>query len=266
MMIGTSDSARMARHTSRPEISGSIRSRMTKRMLRPEAVDRPPPIARHGDREPLALEVVPDRIGERRLVLDDQDGGGGSRAGAASSRSSGSALIRSPPGGRIGELPNSPVRRNPDLLGDVDGVVTHPLEGARRHVRRAGPNRAAKDRRRASAPRGGCSGSADPRVVHGWYLERQLQVTAAQRLPSPCGPWRPPACPSLRSAGALSGCRASLVHRYIFATFTAWSPMRSRCRSQWRMAEISRRSCATGDCRASICSTSLSIFRYRSSI
>ena len=72
-MIGTSDSLRsvrraMAGHLGEHEVQDHERRR-----VRAERLDRAAPA--HADAWNPPLEVVPDRVRERLLVLDDQDAG-----------------------------------------------------------------------------------------------------------------------------------------------------------------------------------------------
>src|SRR5262245_30716275 len=120
-MIGTSESERIVRHRSRPETSGSMRSRITREggSLRKRSSARRPSGATE--------TVYPSRS---RLY----------RTESARDSSSSTTRMRAPSGcigggnaagmGRVGELAELARDQEPNLLADVDGVVPHPLERA----------------------------------------------------------------------------------------------------------------------------------------
>ena len=74
MMIGTCERVRISRHTSTPEMRGSITSSSTSCGLRGvEPLDRLGAVGGHLDTEAFALERDPQRVAVRLLVVDDED-------------------------------------------------------------------------------------------------------------------------------------------------------------------------------------------------
>src|SRR3990172_4320413 len=124
MMMGTSEPERIVRHRSRPETSGSIRSRMTRaggsarnrsRALRPSVAR----LTRYPSRSRLyrtvsARETSSSTTRIRTLSVDIGDDAAGVRG--------------------VGELPELPREQERNLLGDVDRVVSDALEGSRGKV------------------------------------------------------------------------------------------------------------------------------------
>ena len=88
MMIGTSRcAAQLARQTSRPSPSGSVQVEQHEVGLDPlgELAARSAAVRGDDRLEALARERLGERLGDRRLVLDEQDRGGGRACGATSS-------------------------------------------------------------------------------------------------------------------------------------------------------------------------------------
>ncbi len=74
MMIGTCDRVRISRHTSTPEMRGSITSSSTScGLLCVEHLDRLGTVSGRLDAEPFAFERNAQRVAVRLLVVDHQD-------------------------------------------------------------------------------------------------------------------------------------------------------------------------------------------------
>src|SRR3990170_7164854 len=125
MMIGTAESALIARQTSSPDISGSMRSRITSEGCSARSSSRA--------RRPSAATVTlnPPRSRLYRSVSASDSSSSTTRMRAVTvAHTSASTRVRSDVGGvgGVGELPELAREQEPDLLTDVHGVIAHPFE------------------------------------------------------------------------------------------------------------------------------------------
>src|SRR3990170_4560288 len=115
MITGTDDSRRIARQTSRPVTSGSIRSRITR--SGPESRNR------SSARLPSAATSTANPSRSRLYRIDSDRGSSTTRIRPWPSAPRADLRV-----GCIGELLELAGQQERDLLSDVDGVVAHPLE------------------------------------------------------------------------------------------------------------------------------------------
>src|SRR5262245_1783171 len=123
-MIGTSDSARSVRQTSSPDISGSMRSRITSdggSERNASSARRPSPATETWNPSRSRLYRTESARDSSSSTTRMRDVSVGIRGDAARV-------------GGVRELAELARDEERDLLADVDGVVPHPLEGPSRHV------------------------------------------------------------------------------------------------------------------------------------
>src|SRR3954447_18265587 len=206
-----------------------------------EPFDRTPPVLRDGDRVPLSLERIPDRLGERLLVLDEQD----PPRRSAHSWTSCEASVNSR---------NSPVIRNPTC--SAMSTAWSPTRSSARETRFMCNPQSSADGSSASLSAskwlarfnrstgasifGSCRVRSRSRRSNASIAVRSIRTTRSRisRI------W--PRIVSLPGRSSVNRCSLAML--------TAWSPVRSRSRFTWMIAETSRRSAATGVWSASVCS------------
>src|SRR5688572_6853587 len=120
MITGTDDSSRIARHTSSPVTSGSIKSRITR--SGPESRNR------SSARLPSAATSTANPSRSRLYRIDSAREASSSTTRIRPWPSAPRAHLRM---GCVGELLELAGQEERDLLPDVNGVIAHPLELAR---------------------------------------------------------------------------------------------------------------------------------------
>src|SRR5215217_936126 len=172
MMIGTSESDRIVRHTSRPETSGSMRSRITR--------DGGSVRKRSSARRPSGATET-EYPSRSRLY----------RTESASDSSSSTTRIRVPSGcirghatgmGRVGELAELARDQERDLLADVDGVVAHALERTGGQVHVHAPFQRPRLVRELGDLEVHVAVQPVDRIVHLRQPQAELEVATAQRV------------------------------------------------------------------------------------
>src|SRR6266487_3036475 len=218
-----------------------------------EPLDRLPPVEGHRHRVPILLERVADRFGERFLVLHQED----PALRVAHGCTSWEASVNSR---------NSPVIRK--LTCSAMSTALSPTRSSARAARfmcnpqsSAAGSSASFNASRWVARLRRSTGSSI--VGSRRAISRSRRANASSAVRSICTT-RSPISRICARIASLPG--RSFAIRYSLAMFTAWSPIRSRCRLEWMIAEISRRSAATGVWSASVRNVRCSMSRYRWSI